>query len=100
MNKSTFIEYAELQSQIKELEIRKKNIAKKCINKLKKDGLQRLDDDLGVFSLMERKTYKYSDKIKKLEENIKIVKEVEQNEGIAKVTVFETLRFLSKKNED
>ena len=97
MNKLLFSKYIKLQQQVSELEKEKKKLAQQCILEMKNDNLNRLDDDLGTFSLMERKFYRnYSDKVKELEENIKIVKEVEQNEGIAEMTIIESLRFQRK----
>ena len=97
MNKLIFTKYAELQKQIQQLEEEKKEVAKLCIVDMKENKIERFNDDLGVYSLMKRNFYKYSDKIKELEDNVKIVKTVEENEGIAEKTTVESLRFQSIK---
>ena len=96
MNENLFNKYIQIQKQIKELEEDKKIIAKQCIAEMKKDNLEKVSNDLGVFNLVRRSYYSgYSDRVKKLKDELELVKQVEENEGIAKETIIETLRFQS-----
>ena len=93
MIKEIFTQYIELQQQIKVLEDKKKGLSVECLEEMQKNELKQVKNDLGTFSVVERKTWKYSDVVKTQETEIKELKKKEEESGEAKSTISESLRF-------
>ena len=86
-------EYADVKLQIKYLE------AKEAIlkNEILKEDFVSVTYEYGKFTKSFTKTYKYSDKIKTLEEKVKLAKDREQKKGIAKAIESVRLTFTQPK---
>jgi len=93
MEEKVFIEYIDIQTQIKKLEDQKKELSVKCLEEMKKNELNQVKNPLGTFSLVEKKTWTYSNAIKLSEGAIKELKKAEEENGIAISKVSESLRF-------
>lgn len=93
MKNELFAQYIELQQQIKVLEDKKKELSVECLEDMQKSELKQVKNDLGTFSVVERKTWKYSDNVKIAEDATKAIKKTEEEDGTAKSTVSESLRF-------
>ena len=84
-----FQDYAKAYAKVREAEKTKEALADKVKAYLHKHGKETTEASVGVFTIYEKATYKYSDKVKKLQEK-------EKAEGIATKTVSEALKFSPK----
>ena len=100
MNKQILAEYHLLDQEIKGLEAKKDELRKEILSNMQMEGTDKIAEDFGTFSKMVIKRFTYSDNVKQAEENIKIMKKVEEEQGFAKNASYETLRFTSKKAGD
>lgn len=66
-------------------------VKEKLINKFKANNLTSLKSDNANFTLAQRRTYTYSDAVKRLEEDVKLLKVEEEETGVADVRVTEFL---------
>jgi hypothetical protein len=71
MNNDLFVKYAEIEKQIKSLEGEKETLQPLILTELKVNRLDTLKQDFGTFSVVSRKTYKYTDIIKDIIEKKK-----------------------------
>lgn len=90
-------EYAELKNQIAILEEKRVELADKIVNDMKASQLESFPTEHGTFVRAKKKSWKYSPKITKLEEDLKMKKSDEQGNGTAKMEINEYLTF--KPNE-
>ncbi len=104
MEEKIFTQYIQIQTQIRELEEQKKELSEKCFQEMKASELHQVKNPLGTFSIMERKSWTYSKKIKSDEalitSQIKVLKELktqEEESGVATAEVSESLRFQAVK---
>lgn len=89
MNDDIFRLYAEKKIAAKKLVEEIKDLESEVFMRV---GTRKtLKFDFGTFSVQERTTYKYSDKIKEAQAK-------EQKDGTAKKTTTKSLRFVSTKN--
>lgn len=96
-------EYIALTKQIKVLEERKKELSPELLEDMNKNEKEQVRLDDGVFSLVERKSYKYSEKaaeeISTKKGEIKVLQQTDINSGQATEEISKGLRFqLSKTN--
>lgn len=63
---SIFKEYADITQEIKILEERKKELNEKCLAEMKENKEKTTKTDFGTFTLVERKSYKYSDEFRSM----------------------------------
>lgn len=98
MRHTLYKDYAEVKFQIKLLEEQKNLLQKDILEDLHKDGVDKFEGEIGKFTICSKKSWKYSKKITKLEDDLKIKKTEEQEKGIAKVEESEYLLF--KANEE
>lgn len=89
-------EYAELCQRIKRDEARKKLLQAALEDQF---GQQETTVKMpyGTFKMVSRTTYEYSDKLKEAEEDLKIMKQDEQEQGIATPNTVYGLRFNAAK---
>lgn len=90
-------QYASLRNQLQILEGQEKELATKILSEFRNNKIQKQITSFGSFSLVSRTTYVYSEKIKKLEESVKIAKVKEVNSGTAKQTFVEYIKFTEVK---
>lgn len=95
--KSIFEEYAKLSIQLADLEKKKEELQVKCLAEMQKQKEHQVRIGLGVFSLIERKSYTYSDQtqaqVKAMKEDIKKVENNAIQLGSAILEIKESLRF-------
>lgn len=92
MTTNTYQEYAELNAQIKELESKRDVLKDSILGDLVSSNAQTLKTGFGTFSIVERRTYVYSSKVKEQEVALKAMKRAEEESGAeAKVSI--SLRF-------
>lgn len=99
MKIKAFEEYASLSTQIKELEAKRAALKPVLVENLKKTKDGKEDLGYGVITLYPTTTWKYSEAIVDKEEKLKIAKVREQEKGIAKAVVSESVRFTPKKDD-
>lgn len=90
--------YAELTAKIKELEDYKKALNLKIIGDLESRESNQCKVEFGTFSLVERKSWKYSEIVKEKEAELKVVKKEEEEKGVAEQSISKSLRFQGVKN--
>lgn len=88
-------EYSIICNRIKKDEARKKILQAEIESNLGPDA--EVKKDYGTFKMVSRTTYEYSADYKEAEEDLKIRKQDEQEQGIAKPTTVYGLRFTSPK---
>lgn len=96
MQKELLSKYVKLEEKFKSLEEEKKLLREEIVEDFKKNKLEKVESDWGSFTICEKKSWKYSDKIKSLEDKVKIAKDKEQKKGIAEMSTSEYLLFKSK----
>lgn len=91
--------YAELSIQIKELEANRAAIKGDIVEQFVSQGVEKVESDLGTFSVIRTSTWTYSKKLTKEMEDLKIKQVREQEKGLAKAKVNESIRFQQKKED-
>lgn len=86
-------EYADIELQIKYLEAKKALLK----NDILKEDFKSVSYEYGKFTKSITKSYKYTDKVKALEEKVKLAKDREQQKGIATVVESPRLTFTPPK---
>jgi nucleoid DNA-binding protein len=100
INKDLFVKYAEIKTKIKELEEEAKMIAPTIMEMIDSTEEGRIESDFGKFSVMSRKSYKYSEPTVALANELKRRQEEEVATGEAKFTESRSVRFDSIKGEE
>lgn len=85
--------YAMLELSFKALEEQKKALREEIVEDFKKKGIEKMDSEFGSFTVCKNKSWKYSAKIKSLEDKVKIEKSKEQKKGIAEESISEYLLY-------
>lgn len=85
--------YATLQDKIKELESERDEMKEEILKDMKKNKTVKEQKEYGTFTVCNKSSWTYSDKIKSQEEKIKIAKFKEQEQGIAEEKVTNYLLF-------
>lgn len=89
--------YATLELSFKALTEQKEALREEILESFKKQGLEKVNSEFGYFTICKKASWKYSDKIKSLEDKVKIEKDKEQKKHIATVSISEYLLY--KTNE-
>lgn len=93
MDKDTFQQYAKIKKQIKELTQQAKELEPELTESMLEAGADKVKTEFGSFTIVVRKKYEYSDKVKELESSVKELKKVEEQSGIAEATESKSLMF-------
>lgn len=88
-------EYSVICNAIKKYEARKKILQEQIEGELGPDA--EVKKDYGTFKMVSRTNWEYSNEYKEAEEDLKIRKTDEQEQGIAKASVVYGLRYTSPK---
>ena len=100
MNKLIFENLAKLERGKKDIEIEIELARHAVIMEMKKENADTAKvTEVGTFTLTKRKKWSYSDEVKVAEGNVKNLKKVEEETGIAKFEESESLLFRPKKDE-
>ena len=99
MNKKTLIKYAEMKDFQKAYNSQVKDQEGSVMKLLKNEKLDSIKlESVGSFSLITYKTWKYSPEATKVEAQLKLLQEIERQNGYAKVVgETEGVRFTASK---
>jgi len=89
--------YAEIKISISQLEEKLKELKPQVLEILEKE--KNIKTDLGQFALTTLTRWTYTDKIKTLNEAVKIAKIEEEEKGLATAEISQSIRFVTNKNE-
>jgi hypothetical protein len=93
-----FKEYFEITQKIKELEARRKEVAREMFDTFDDQNTKFVNTPLGGFAVRERTTYLYSDAIKEMEYGVKIAKKTEEASGTARIkSAIRYVTFIGKR---
>ena len=89
-------ELYQLNTQKKELETKEEVLKSMLLIEMGKVKKDKESFDFGTVSVGHRRTYTYSEAVKKLEDKVKIKKDEEVKQGVAEEKVTEYLTFRTK----
>lgn len=92
-------EYLSLETQARSIEARQKEIKEKLLLAFKKQKIDKDTTIFGTFSVEQRKSWKYSEKLESLKMSIKVSEKKEQENGTAKAETTEYMKFAALKGE-
>ncbi len=92
---------ADTAEEIKSLKVKEEALKDLLKEEMHKEGKEKESFDFGTVSVATRKSYTYSDTVKKLEDKVKMKKVEEERQGIAteKVTEYVMFRSVSENME-
>lgn len=99
MNENLLKKYAEIKRSKKELEEEEKLLKEQIEGAMEYEGKDREETAYGTFTLAHRTYWTYTDKVKDLEEKVKIKKVEEEEKGIAQPKEKAYLVFKEANNE-
>lgn len=97
MNKAIFAQYAALNETLATLEKEKEVLRTQILESLTKENTLKAETEYGTFTRASRASWVYSERIKEMNEKLKIAKTKEENNGKAKKTMTEYLVFSTPK---
>jgi len=96
-NKPLIEQLTAIKLELRKLEEEEKALTDKILGLMDKSGVDQMRGDWGTLSVCEKKTWKYSDEVTILAEELKMVKEVEERTKKASVDkIVKYLRFTIK----
>ena len=90
-------EYALLEAQLKEIETKKEQLRTHILKDMIKQGAEKIETDLGSFTVTKLKTWKYPTKVEAIKSEYEAEKARAQSNGDATYTEKESLRFTNIK---
>ncbi len=100
MDKKLYQSYAILDSDIKELEAKKDELKAKILAEMLVEKADQVKIEKGMFSLVTRKTFKYTSKVEKEKAKLDELKKLEEESGAAKATVSQSIMFKAAKQDE
>lgn len=94
---NTYEEYAVLEAKIKDLKNQQDSMRVKILEEMVNNEEKKIDTPFGSFSVSMRKTWTYTEKVEKAEEEFKALKAKEESCGDATFEETPSLRFTSAK---
>lgn len=88
-----FAEYADVDAQIKALEIKKEQLRPFIVAKMSDDGIDKLETEVGKFSVNLLKKWSYPEEVNELGEEFKAAKAKAESTGEATYEETPSLRF-------
>ena len=92
-NKKLVARYAELEAQSKAIEEEQKKIKDSIASEMEKLEADQIKSEVGTFYFTTRKTWKYPESIKKLEDEVKVAKKTAEETGEATFEEKKSLAF-------
>ncbi len=92
-----YSEYASVDAQIKALELKKEQLRPFIIEQMLDEGTQKIETDLGSFSVNHLKKYTYPESVIELGEEFKAAKAKAESTGEATYEETPSLRFTAAK---
>jgi hypothetical protein len=90
--------YAQLQAQIKDLEMQRDATKEIILEELHKNKLEKVESEYGKFTITTRRTFVYSEKVDALTEKVKLLKIKEEEKGIATPKYTEFITYTAPKS--
>lgn len=100
IDEKALAQYAALSMEIKTLEAQRASIKLDIVEEFVAQGVDKMETDLGTFSLTRTRKWRYSKKLTAQEEKLEIARVDEQEKGIAKATITESIRFQQRKESN
>ena len=101
MNKQPLEKYAELKNFSKALAVQVKEAEQKVLGVIKRAGFDSVKIEVGNFSIVQYKTWQYSQTVTRMEAMLKLAQATERNDGTAKVIgETEGVRFTPSKESN
>ncbi len=97
MQNKLYKEYVELNAKFAELEKQKEVLREAILLDLEKNKIEKIETDFGSFTVCKKTSWKYTEKISKIEDRLKIARIQEQNKGIATSTTSNYLLYKENK---
>ena len=91
--------YADIKNTIKDLAIQAKEIENTILFGMQQQEMKSFKSQHGVFSLISRKIWQYTEAVEELELQVKVKRAEEEESGAAKFLESPSLRFTAPKNE-
>lgn len=85
--------YSALDRELKKLEEEKETLRSQIISDLQSQSVDKVETDYGTFTVAHRVSYTYTDKVKALEEKVKLAKVKEEQKGLAEAKETQYLRY-------
>ncbi len=92
-----FAEYADVDAQIKALEVKKEQLRPFIVKKMIEDGVDKVETELGKFSVNQLKKWSYPEEVVELGEEFKAAKAKAESTGEATFEETPSLRFTPAK---
>ena len=92
-------QYADIKNTIKELTGQAKEIEMSILSGMQQQEMKSFKSQHGVFSLISRKIWRYTEAVEELELQVKVKRAEEEESGAAKFLESPSLRFTAPKNE-
>lgn len=99
MKNDLFKQLVEVKNTIKALQEQEDALKGKIIDELKNNNIDKLENDLGKFTIANRTSYTYSEKVQGMEEKVKLAKLKEVEKGIAEVSITNYLLYTAPKQK-
>lgn len=92
-NKLLYQKYIELSEKRDQIEQERSIVAEQILREMETQKIEKVEADNGVITKSIRKSYKYTENVDSLVKNLKEIKRVEEESGLAKVKETEYLRI-------
>ena len=93
MDTALLKQYAQLNKKIERLEEEKGLLRNSILAELNLNKIEKAETNYGIFTIGHRRSYTYTEVVKKLEEKLKITKVKEEQSGLAKEKVTDYLVY-------
>lgn len=92
-----YSEYADVDAQIKALELKKEQLRPFIIEQMLEDGTQKIETEIGSFSVNQLKKWSYPEEVVEIGEQFKAAKAKAESTGEATYEETPSLRFTPAK---
>lgn len=99
MQKDIFKKYADIRLELAALEEQESLLKGEILQSLEDKGKDKEETDFGTFSVRSKKTWTYSKKVQKMQDDLKIQKYTEEQKGVATAEEKSYLAFSAPKEE-
>ena len=99
MNNKILEAYQDLELEYRAMTIKRDTMRTLIVEEMQKAKIDKAETDFGKFTVGARSTWEYTDKVKKLQEKVKIAQVKEQQKGTAKMNVTHYLVYGEVKPE-
>lgn len=97
MNNALLRKYQDIRFKREQLEKEENEIKDQVVKYMQLEGISKEETTWGTFTIASRTSYKYSDKVKALEEKVKLAKVKEEQKGTATPSTTEYLVYTAPK---